>query len=395
VRATVQGRSLTRTAGIDRRNQAIAKLQGWAKRNGRPLQIQYTLPTSADGLEASGLAVLQNAVADGVRIDVVNPMVFDYYDHVTTEMKASYLCGPAQLAELGEKAAAEGDSVLVLAIASGRAKPDTQRMPLTGPILLPTIVPLALALSEPPKVGKHYRLPVFNPASMAPADMGFDVQAESAFVVNDSATYDSATAQWRGAKPSTLRAWQVTGKPAAAFSGWVDEQGRIVQTTQLGFELRRLPYELAFENWRAKSGKDAVTNDRDILEMTAIAANKRMTSHTRVLRVRLTGVDRTLPHPRLGVADERDRVQSRQRSRDLACERVRDARGDQRRARVGQRRSRGWDVPQSHVDRDARQSFDKTGDFWHERVVRTHEEQLTCTCPRTFFRGGVLQTCSR
>ena len=32
--------------------------------------------------------------------------------HVTAEMKASYLCGPAQLAELGAKAAAEGDSVL-------------------------------------------------------------------------------------------------------------------------------------------------------------------------------------------------------------------------------------------------------------------------------------------
>src|SRR3954451_959582 len=33
-------------------------------------------------------------------------------NHVTQEMKASYLCGPAQLAELAEKAAAEGDSVL-------------------------------------------------------------------------------------------------------------------------------------------------------------------------------------------------------------------------------------------------------------------------------------------
>jgi len=33
-------------------------------------------------------------------------------DHVAPEMKASYLCGPAQLAELAEKAAAEGDSVL-------------------------------------------------------------------------------------------------------------------------------------------------------------------------------------------------------------------------------------------------------------------------------------------
>jgi hypothetical protein len=27
--------------------------------------------------------VLQNAVANGVRIDIVNPMVFDYYDRAT------------------------------------------------------------------------------------------------------------------------------------------------------------------------------------------------------------------------------------------------------------------------------------------------------------------------
>ena len=82
----IEGRSLTRTAGIDRRNKAIAMLQTWATGTGRTVQVQYTLPTSADGLEASGLAVLQNAVSNGVRIDIVNPMVFDYYDHVTTEM---------------------------------------------------------------------------------------------------------------------------------------------------------------------------------------------------------------------------------------------------------------------------------------------------------------------
>ena len=186
----------------------------------------------------------------------------------------------------------EGDTVLVLVITSGREKPDTQRIALNGPVLLPTVVPLALALSEPPKVGKHYLLPVFNPASMAPADIAFDVQAESAFVVSDSAVYDSTAKTWRGVRPATLRAWQVAAKaPAAAFNGWVDEQGRIVQTKQLGFELRRLPYELAFENWRATRGRNAVTDDRDILEMTAIAANKRMTSRVGVLRVRLTGVD--------------------------------------------------------------------------------------------------------
>jgi Glycosyl hydrolases family 18 len=82
----IEGRSLTRSAGIHRRNKAIKLLQDWAAAQGRTVQIQYTLPTSADGLEPSGVAVLQNAVTNGVRIDVVNPMVFDYYDRVTTDM---------------------------------------------------------------------------------------------------------------------------------------------------------------------------------------------------------------------------------------------------------------------------------------------------------------------
>jgi hypothetical protein len=85
----IEGRSLTKTAGIDRRNKAIALLQAWAVANGRPLTISYTLPTTASGLAASGLAVLQNARANGVRIDVVQPMVFDYYDRVTTDMGAA------------------------------------------------------------------------------------------------------------------------------------------------------------------------------------------------------------------------------------------------------------------------------------------------------------------
>jgi hypothetical protein len=85
----IEGRSLTKPAGIDRRNKAIAMLQAWAAQNGRTVQVQYTLPTSANGLGSSELAVLQNAVTNGVRIDLVNPMVFDYYDRVTTDMGAA------------------------------------------------------------------------------------------------------------------------------------------------------------------------------------------------------------------------------------------------------------------------------------------------------------------
>jgi hypothetical protein len=82
----IEGRSLTNSAGIDRRNKAIKILQDWATANGRPLTISYTLPTTASGLEASGKAILENAKANGVRIDIVQPMVFDYYDRTTTDM---------------------------------------------------------------------------------------------------------------------------------------------------------------------------------------------------------------------------------------------------------------------------------------------------------------------
>jgi hypothetical protein len=85
----VEGRSLTRTDGIDRRNKAIKLVEDWAAAQARPLQISYTLPTSPSGLESTGIAILQNAIANGARVDVVNIMTFDYYDRVTTDMGAA------------------------------------------------------------------------------------------------------------------------------------------------------------------------------------------------------------------------------------------------------------------------------------------------------------------
>ena len=85
----IEGRSLSNTAGIDRRNKALKLVEDWAMAQGRPLQIQYTVPTSADGLESNVLAILQNATANGTRIDVVNIMTFDYYDRTTTDMGAA------------------------------------------------------------------------------------------------------------------------------------------------------------------------------------------------------------------------------------------------------------------------------------------------------------------
>ena len=87
----VESNSLNNTAGIDRRNKALAQVEAWAAANGRTVQVQYTLPVEPAGLEANGLAVLQNATANGTRVDVVNIMTFDYYDRTTTDMGAAAL----------------------------------------------------------------------------------------------------------------------------------------------------------------------------------------------------------------------------------------------------------------------------------------------------------------
>src|SRR5262249_179273 len=60
-----------------------------------------------------------------------------------------------------------GDTILRLATGIGDGeRPDRQDMRLEGPILLPTLVPLAVALEEKPRVGKSYVLPLFDAAAL-------------------------------------------------------------------------------------------------------------------------------------------------------------------------------------------------------------------------------------
>ena len=98
----LEGRSLRRTAGIDRRNKALELVEKWAAQQRRPFEVSYTLPTSASGLRRPALAVLQNAIDNGTRVDVVNIMAFDYYDGVTTDMGAAAInAADGLLAQLG------------------------------------------------------------------------------------------------------------------------------------------------------------------------------------------------------------------------------------------------------------------------------------------------------
>lgn len=84
----IEADSINNTAGVDRRNKAIAQVQRWAERTHRHVQFSYTLPTFANGLAPSGVALLRNAVDNGARVDVVNIMTFDYWDGATHDMAA-------------------------------------------------------------------------------------------------------------------------------------------------------------------------------------------------------------------------------------------------------------------------------------------------------------------
>jgi transglutaminase-like putative cysteine protease len=188
----------------------------------------------------------------------------------------------------------EGDSVVTLVVRAGGAHPDTQRIRVEGPILLPTLIPLAVGLGGTPGVGQKVTLPILDPVAMAARPLLLTIDAETLFVVHDSATIDTAAGRWRGLLPDTVRAWHVVPSGSTTFQpAWVDEQGRVVESTQFGsLTLRRMPYELAFENWRREARRGApVTSDRDIFETTAIAANKRLTRAVPRLRVRLRNVD--------------------------------------------------------------------------------------------------------
>lgn len=176
----------------------------------------------------------------------------------------------------------EGDSAVHFAYSVPGQPVDTQRIAVQGPILVPTLLPAAAVLVAPPKVGRTVTLSSFDPRTLSPADVRFRIAAESLFIVVDSAARDPQSGRWVAANADTVRAWKLepdAGNPA--FSGWVDANGGVVAATQPGgITLRRVAYEIAFENWRAaRASAGAATRDGtaarlgDLLEGTAIAAN--------------------------------------------------------------------------------------------------------------------------
>lgn len=189
----------------------------------------------------------------------------------------------------------EGDSAVRFVLRMPGQPSDTQRVAVDGPILVPTLLPAAAMLvGGDPEVGKTITLPSFDPRVMAATEVRISFAAESLFVITDSAKYDPATNLFVSARDDTVRAWKLEPTEGAGFSGWVDAQGNVVETTQPGgIVVRRMAYEIAFENWRRTRDlgpSSATSSSDDLIESTAIAAGAVPgTGNTRQLAVRLSG----------------------------------------------------------------------------------------------------------
>ncbi len=192
---------------------------------------------------------------------------------------------------------ADGDSGVVFKMEATGQPADLQRIAVKGPIFLPTLVPIAVMVGDKPTVGKKYSLPTFNPTTMSPSTARLQIKAESVFTLIDSAQFNPATRLWETAMTDTVRAWKLESEEAGGgFSGWVDGQGRVVQSTQTGgITLKRMAYEIAFENWRAATAKSKPNGGRaqdNVLDETAVSAGIDLSKTKRTsLRVKISGTD--------------------------------------------------------------------------------------------------------
>lgn len=131
-------------------------------------------------------------------------------------------------------------------------------VPMDQEVRLPGLIPLDIAARRPGP-GDRFTLRVFDPLLFVAEDRSIRILAESTLTVSDSAAFDSTTSRWVDARWDTLQAWQVeidgAGGPETT---WIDELGQTVTSAvPSGYTVERVPFEIAFHNFRARNRAQA------------------------------------------------------------------------------------------------------------------------------------------
>jgi transglutaminase-like putative cysteine protease len=149
----------------------------------------------------------------------------------------------------------EGDSLLILSLTVPPAtEPDRYQLAISGAILLPEAVPLAVALSAPMTIGREEEVHVFDPVRLSLYRQQLTVAAESILVVPDSADLDSVSGLWVPAQLDTLNAWRLdTWDRGLPVRLWVDRAGYLIASrSPLGVRVERSAFEIVRGNYRGR-----------------------------------------------------------------------------------------------------------------------------------------------
>jgi len=192
-----------------------------------------------------------------------------------------------------------GDTVLLVAIvAAGDSQ--TTRIPLQGPITLPTLLPLRLAFGGELRSGHAYTARLFDPLLLTSRDVTARVAAESTLVVSDSADLDSTTMVWVPEHFDTVRAFRIDHDALGGgvpMSSWIDAQGGLVFATTDGFAMERAAFEIVYQNFKKRdtvriARGSAAPAPGEIIPLTALVAGVRSDPVPRErLRLRRNGRD--------------------------------------------------------------------------------------------------------
>ncbi len=143
----------------------------------------------------------------------------------------------------------EEKTLRVTAANKGERAITTEAVALT-PVFVPSMSALPLMLTRNPKVGDTARVAMYDPVSRRLHEVTLRVEADSLFLVADSASLDSASGRWIKARQDSMRGWRITGQ-SAPLTAWVDASGRLIAASEPGgITMVRTAFEIAFENWR-------------------------------------------------------------------------------------------------------------------------------------------------
>lgn len=232
------------------------------------------------------LQVTEYMVTDGARGGRVTDQVTVSYSRGLSLRDFAYLRGDG--ADTARVSGTVIDSTLVVNRASTVDSMRLDAPPFPG-ALARTV---ALFLSEP-RVGVATPVATVDPRTGSAGSTTFRIDAESLFVVVDSAVADSS-GRWFAVHRDTVRAWRLVASDSTP-PAWIDAQGLVVQADRAdGLTLRRTAFELAFENWRQADPSRSVSAraNGNVMPSSWLAAGvSRPVVARDSMRVRLGGGD--------------------------------------------------------------------------------------------------------